>query len=47
MNFGNSKAPEPHSLLLDLADKTDLNRSEKYVALSNLTMYDTWKSIKN
>ena len=38
MNSKNSKTSEPHRLLLNLADKTDLKRSDKYVALSNLSI---------
>ena len=45
MNSKNSKTSEPHRLLLNLADKIDLKRSDKYVALSNLSMYYTWKNI--
>ena len=33
MNPGNSKTPGPRKLLLNLADKTNLKRSNKYVAL--------------
>ena len=39
------KINEPHRLLLDLSDKTDLKRGDKYIALSNLSMYYTWKKI--
>ena len=46
MNSGYSKTSEPHILLLNLADKINLKRSDKYVALSNLSMYYTWKKIK-
>ena len=46
MNSKNSKTSEPHRPLLNLADKIDLKRSDKYVALSNLSMYYTWKNIK-
>ena len=38
-NSENSKTSEPHRLLLDLADKINLKRSDKNVALSNLNMY--------
>ena len=44
-NFENSKTSEPHKLLLNHSDKTHLKRSYKYVALSNLSMYYTWKYI--
>ena len=46
MNSENSKTNEPHRLLLDLSDKVDLKRNDKYVALSNLSMLYTWKNIK-
>ena len=46
MNFENSKTSDPHRLLLNLSDKTNLKRSEKYVALSNLSIYYTLKNIK-
>ena len=39
MNSENSKTSEPHKLLLNLADKRNLKRSDIYVALSNLSMF--------
>ena len=39
MNSRNSKRSDPHILLLNLSDKTNLKRSNKYVALSNLGIY--------
>ena len=36
MNSENSKTSDPHRLLLNLTDKINLKRSDKYVALSNL-----------
>ena len=36
MNSGDSKTFESHRLLLNLLDKLNLKRSNKYVALSNL-----------
>ena len=36
MNSENSKTSNPHRLLLNLTDKINQNRSDKYVALSNL-----------
>ena len=42
----NSKTSDPHRLLLKLSDKMNLKRSDKYVALSNLNIYYTWKNIK-
>ena len=35
MNSKNSKTSDPQRLLLNLSDKIDLERSDKYVALSN------------
>ena len=46
MNSENSKTSYRHRLLLNLPDKINLKRSDKYVALSNLSMYYTWKNIK-
>ena len=46
MNFENSKTSDSHSLLLNLSDKINLRRSDKYVALSNHRSYYTWKNIK-
>ena len=45
MNSESSKRNDPHRLLLNLADKINLG-SDKYVALSNLSIYYTWKNIK-
>ena len=41
----NSKTSDPHRLLPNLTDKINLKRSDKYVALSNLSIYYTWKNI--
>ena len=46
MNSGNSKTPDPHRLWLNLTDKINLKISNKYVALSNFSIYYTWKNIK-
>ena len=46
MNSKNSKTSDPHGLLLNLTDKINFKRSDKYVALSNLSIYYTWKNIK-
>ena len=46
MNSENSKTSDPHRLLLYLLDKINLKSSDKYVALSNLSIYYTWKNIK-
>ena len=39
MNSGNSKTSDLHRLLLNLSNKTNLKRNNKYVALSNLSIY--------
>ena len=41
MNSGNSKTSDPHKLLLNISDRINLKRSDKYVALSNLNIYYT------
>ena len=46
MNSKDSKISDSHRLLLNVSDKLDLRRSGKYVALSNLSIYNTWKNIK-
>ena len=46
MNSENSKTSDSHRLLLNLSDKINLKRSDKYVALSNLSIYYTWENIK-
>ena len=38
MNSRNSKTSDPHRLLLNLLDKVNLERSDKYVALSSLSI---------
>ena len=47
MNLDNSKASKPHILKLKLTSKLDLRLGEKVIALSNLSIYYTWKNIKN
>ena len=46
-NSENSKTSEPRVLILKLTDKLDLRRGEKITALSNLSIYYTWKNIKS
>ena len=46
MNSENSRNSEYHVLTLKLTDKLDLRRGQKTVALSNLSIYYTWKNIK-
>ena len=45
MNSGNSNTSESHRLLHNLLDKLNLKRSDKYVALSNLSMYNNIKTL--
>ena len=47
MNSGNSKTSKPHRLLPNLLDRLNLKKKDKYVALSNLSIYFTWKNIKS
>ena len=47
MNSVNCKTSEPHSILVNLSDEKNFKRSDKYVALSNLNNYYTWKNIQN
>ena len=47
MNSENSKTSEPHVLMLKPTDKLDFKGDEKIIALSNLSIYYTWKNIKN
>ena len=46
MNSKNSKTSKPHFLILNLTDKIDLRRGEKSTALSNLSIFYTWKIMK-
>ena len=49
MNSENSKTLDPHRLLLNLTDKIDLRRKDKFIALSIHGQYllYTWTNIKN
>ena len=46
-NSENSRTSEYHVLVLKLTDKLHLRRGQKSVALSNLSIYYTWKNIKS
>ena len=46
MNSENSKNSEPHVSILKLPNKLDLRIGEKVIALSNLSIYYTWKNKK-
>ena len=41
MNSENSRTSNSHNVLLNLSDKINLRRSDKNVALSNLSIYYT------
>ena len=47
LNSENSKTPKPHVLILKLTNKVDLRIGKKVIALSNLSVYCTWKNIKS
>ena len=47
MNSENSKTSEYHVLVLKFTGKLDLRRGQKTVALSNLSIYYTWKNVKS
>ena len=46
-NSENSKTSKPHVLKLKRTSKLDLRLGEKVIALSNLSVYNTWRNIKN
>ena len=47
MNSENSKTSKPHVLILKLTNKLDLRTGKKVIALSNLSIYYTWRNIKS
>ena len=47
MNSYDSKTSKPHVLILKLTNKLDLRMGEKVIALSNVSIYYTWKNIKS
>ena len=47
MSSENSKTSKPHVLILNVTDNIDLQRSEKSVALLNLSISYSSKNIKN
>ena len=46
LNSGNSKTSDPYRLFLTFSDKINLMNRDKYVVLSNLRIYYSWKNIK-
>ena len=47
LNTRDSKTNEPHRFRLSLTDKLNLKNPNKNIALSNLSIYYTWKNIKS
>ena len=47
MNSENSKTSKLHVLILKLTNKLNLRIGEKIIALSNLSIYYTWKNLKS
>ena len=47
MNSENSKTPKLNVLILQLTNKLYLRIGEKVIALSNLSIYYTWRNIKS
>ena len=47
MNSENSNTHKPHVLKLKLTSKLDLRIDEKVTALSNLSIYYTWRNMKS
>ena len=47
MNSENSKTSKPHVLTLKFTSKLDLRICEKVIALTNLSIYYTWRNIKS
>ena len=46
INSKNSGEYDPHRLLLNHTEKINLKKSDKYVTLTNLSIYYIWKNIK-
>ena len=42
-----SRTSKPHILIVKLTNKSDLRIGKKVIALSNLSIYYTWKNIKS
>ena len=47
INYEKSKTSKAHILMLKLTNELDLRMSEKIIALSNLSIYYTWKNMKS
>ena len=47
MNSKNNKTSDPHRLLINLKVKIDIRIKQKYIVLSNLSIYYTWEDISS
>ena len=47
MNSQNSKTSKPHVLILKLTNRLDLRIGEKIIALSNFSIFYTWRNIES
>lgn len=47
MNPERSKISDTYRLRINLTDKTNLQRVDEHVVLSNFIIYDIWKNKKN
>ena len=47
INSENSGTLKPYILTLQLVNKLDLRLKVKLIALSNVSIYNTWKNIKS
>ena len=46
MDIENSKANEACKFVLNLPQRLDLKSSDKYVAIQHLSIYYTWKNVR-
>ena len=46
MNTKNIKTNEPHKFVRNLSQRLELRSSNKHVTLQNLSIYYTWKDIR-
>ena len=44
INSKNSITTDLHRFILNISDRINLNRSDNYAALSNFSIYYTWKN---
>ena len=47
INSENSETSKAHVLMLKLTNELDFKKGEKIIALSNLSIYYTWKNIRS